>query len=304
MTDVRFVHVPSKKTVADNAIMGLGVTDIRLALPSCTGTPAKNAILGRHLPVTDVRLVHTVGAQGDNALLGRQARQYDGERKYKGARLPSLLVSYFYCNGWIEKTRQAAAMRDWVLDSGAFSAFNSGAVIVLEEYIEYCHAVLKEASPPVEVFALDVINDPDSSARNTQLMWDAGIEAIPVYHLGEPSSVLRDLVKSYPKVGIGGMSQLRGSEKVRFVEAVFSTAWPAKLHGLAAGDEKIIMMAPWHSVDASSWQVGPASFASWKRYGAMSVRGSNHFMHRELDWWMELEAKAKSKWGKVLAGLD
>src|SRR5262245_62890782 len=89
-------------------------------------------------------------------------------------RLPSLLVSYAYLNPFLNN-RHRYRFCDWGMDSGAFSAANSGKVISLAEYIKVCHELLAKDKSLVEIFSLDVIGDPKASAKNTAAMWKAGI---------------------------------------------------------------------------------------------------------------------------------
>ena len=56
-------------------------------------------------------------------------------------RLPALLVSYAYLQPFL-KNRHRYRFRDWVMDSGAFSAANSGKVIALADHIKTCHHLM------------------------------------------------------------------------------------------------------------------------------------------------------------------
>ena len=67
------------------------------------------------------RLAHKVNGQGDRNL----------ERFNPNA--PALLVSYVYLEPFL-KNQHRYCYRDWVLDSGAFSAHNSGTEIKLQDY--------------------------------------------------------------------------------------------------------------------------------------------------------------------------
>jgi hypothetical protein len=95
---------------------------------------------------------------------------------------PSLLVSFFYITVFTNEARNKYVYREWVLDSGAFSAKNIGAEIDLREYIEEIKLQQDSGDPPSEVFALDVIGDWRASMKNCKQMWKSGIEAIPTAH--------------------------------------------------------------------------------------------------------------------------
>ena len=67
---------------------------------------------------------------------------------------PSMLVSFVY---WSEFNRMGEVkLREWVLDSGAYTAFMSGKPIVLQDYIDFCKRVRDSDNPPTEIFGLDV----------------------------------------------------------------------------------------------------------------------------------------------------
>ena len=79
---------------------------------------------------------------------------------------PSLLISFYYLKGFLEN-RHKYAIRDWVLDSGAFSAHNSGVEIDLDEYMATCKDLMQSDDQLMEIFSLDVIGDWQASLKNT-----------------------------------------------------------------------------------------------------------------------------------------
>ena len=140
-------------------------------------------------PFPQIRLAHLPGTPSDNCLLGRRGVPKLPERLW-----PSLLLSYHFIRNTPEVLLNYA-MRSWVLDSGAFSAMNSGADVQLADYIAFCKDILAGPRPPEEVFALDVIGDELATARNTEAMWEAGIEAIPTFHIGSSTQALLDMAR-------------------------------------------------------------------------------------------------------------
>ena len=245
-----------------------------------------------------VRLAHVVGAQGDNCLTGSR-----GVERLPAASAPALLISFFYIKNWL-KNQERFHYRDWVLDSGAFSAHASGVEIKLQDYIDCCKR-LKATDPTLtEIFALDVISDWKASVKNCEEMWRQGVEAIPCYHVGEPEHVLKSLAKDYPKVALGGAVGYR--KKDEWAQQCFSRVWPKKLHGFGFGGEKSIMALPWHSVDATNWETGPCKFGRWASMGGQSVnwRGGKQNLRAEVEWYLELERRARQKWAPAMKALD
>jgi hypothetical protein len=169
------------------------------------------------------------------------------QRGLQTTRLPALLVSYAYLQPFL-KNHHRYRFRDWVMDSGAFSAANSGKVIKLADYIKTCHDLMRTDPRLVEIFALDVIGDPKASGANCAAMWKAGIPAIPCFHYGEPESALLEMSDKYSKIAIGGVAYKRGSAKIGWAEQVFARVWPKRIHGFAFASEAHLM-ALWSSQD-------------------------------------------------------
>lgn len=65
---------------------------------------------------------------------------------------------------------------------------------------------------------------------------------------------------------------------------------------------------PWHSVDASSWEIGPCKFGRWRSFGGehLRIRGSDQDLRAEVKYYLRLEETARSRWSAVLQrhGLD
>jgi hypothetical protein len=223
------------------------------------------------------------------------------------AQAPALLVSYVYLH-LFRRNRRYYQFRNWVLDSGAFSAFNSGKEIKLSQYIDDCKRLLGEESEHdnklVEIFALDVIGDWRATLKNTELMWKAGIEAIPCYHVGEPWEYLLHIARAYPKIALGGVALQRGKKKMEWAMQCFARVWPKKIHGFGFGSEQAIMALPWHSADASTWS-NPCRFGRWKAFDdqQVSVRGSHQNLRLEVEWYLRLEEKARSRWKREMEKL-
>lgn len=248
----------------------------------------------------DIRLAHSPGAQGDNVLIGQR-----GVEAMTGDSAPALLVSYFYLDQFINN-RHRYHYRDWVMDSGAFSAHNSGATINLQDYIDCCKRLLAEDKSLTEVYALDVIGDWRASLKNTEEMWKQGVPAIPCYHANEPWEVLTEMAKQYPKIALGGVALAKTGKKLAWAGQCFARVWPKRIHGFAFGSEKAIMTLPFHSVDATNWEVGPCKYGQWKAFGGqrVSVRGSAQNLRAEVEWYLELEKKARLRWKKEMALLE
>lgn len=254
-----------------------------------------------------VRLAHVDSAQGDGALQGTNGFQVAEHEA------PALLVSYYYVEPFL-KNKAAYRYRDWVLDSGAFSAHNSGASIDLSRYIDFCLEQLASDPTLTEVFSLDVIPKDfkpvtvqaaaEQSMKNCEEMWRQGVPAIPIFHRGEAEEFLYAMAKEYPKIAIGGVAMLRGDQKYVFCEQVFARVWPKKIHGLGMASEELVYGLPFHSVDATNWELAPCAFGKWMKFGSMSVRGSNQDLRSQVKYYLDLEVKARVKWSKQMEQLS
>lgn len=218
----------------------------------------------------------------------------------------AILCSYVYYDTFAPLLQQGQHVRQWCLDSGAYTAFMLGKEIKVEDYIEFCHRMKSTARPPVEVFALDVIGDWKASLRNTEAMWKAGIECIPCFHAGEPEHALKTMAADYPKIAIGGtVGRLYGATRTRFLQQCFSRVWPKKIHGFGVATSECLNAMPFHSADASSWEIGPLRYGNWSAYN-LPVAGTrkNFDLRPEVRVFLNMEAKLKSKWAAQMQQLD
>lgn len=277
--------------------------DVRLALQSNQGGESDGNAKGFCKPreiAPEVRLAHGPGAQGDNVLIGQR-----GVAAMPDDSLPGLLVSYYYLPQFLEN-RHRYHYRDWVLDSGAFSAHNSGVEIKLQDYIDCCKRLMAEDPSLVEIYSLDVIGDWKASLKNTEEMWRQGVPAIPCFHADEPWHALMSMSRDYPKIALGGVALAKSKKKMEWAEQCFARVWPKKIHGFAFCSETAVMGLPYHSVDATSWETGPCRFGQWRAFGGqrVSVRGSQQNLRIEVEWYLELERKARVRWKKEMELLE
>jgi hypothetical protein len=137
-------------------------------------------------------------------------------------------------------------------------------------------------------------------------MWAAGVPAIPVYHVGEPEDVLRGYARDFPKVGLGMPVWYRPAERRRFAEQCFARVWPRAIHGFAVGTRDLVLAVPWHSVDCTSWEVGPGAFGRWRAFGgrALRIRGGSQDLRVELAWYRDLERLARHRWRRDMATVE
>lgn len=271
------------------------MTTLRLAATTAMLRASDEAMQARY---PFVRLAHQSGSQCDNTLMGDR-----GVKKIPDELRPALLVSFVYLDGFL-KNQTKYAYRDWALDSGAFSAHNSGTPVDLNAYIECCHKLMETDPTLTEIFSLDVIGDWKASIKNTEKMWTAGIPAIPCYHIGEPEDALFHIAKEYPKVALGGVAREKEKKRFAWAKQCFARIWPKKIHGFGFCTEKTVLGLPFHSVDATSWEIGPCGFGTWRTYGKLSIRGSKQNLRVEVEWYLRLEERARQIWRREMEKLE
>lgn len=276
----------------EEAISGAMTTTRLVGATDSTARRDIEAALGPQL-----RLVGATADEGNVQQRTAFAVEGNGSR-------PALLISYAYWKSFVQ-ARDKYSFRDYALDSGAYTVEHSGGTVDLTEYTEFAAERLATDPQCVEVFALDVISDWRASVKNVEAMWKAGVPAIPVYHRGEPEDVLLSYARDYPKIALGGFSRLRGDKKLLWAKACFARVWPARIHGLAVMGEEMLTALPFHSVDASNWEMGPACFGSYRSMGKphRAPRGGNISLRAEVEWYLKLERRLQQQWAREMAML-
>lgn len=215
---------------------------------------------------------------------------------------PAVLCSYvFYKTFRPLLMGEQGLIREWVLDSGAFSAQQANITISLEEYIAFCKEVQASKNPPSAVFALDVIGDWEASLRNTEAMWKAGVKAIPCWHAGEPAQVLVEMARQYPRIAIGGTVGLSTELRQRIFDAAFAKVWPARIHGFGVNAMEVLTRYPFDSCDASSWEIGALRYGNWRSVDLRTPwLRKGHNLRTEVDHYLNLERQLAIKWASQI----
>lgn len=222
---------------------------------------------------------------------------------------PALLCSYVYLKQF-KQYQPRYYYRDWMLDSGAYSAWNSGKEIDLGQYIAVCHQ-LRASDPTLsEIIALDVINDGKSprkdtaekSLANALKMKAAGLEVVPVFHYGEPMEILREYCAAFDKVGLSCRFGEEMVDSLKFYDACYHAQWPKKFHSFGWMADELVFRYPFHSFDSASWELGPQCFGNWKKFGWLGSRGQLD-IRTQVKHYLKLEQQARVRWGKQMEEL-
>lgn len=210
---------------------------------------------------------------------------------HRGDEPVDLLVAYPVLDDFLRR-RHEFNIRSWCLDSGAFSAHNSGLVIRPEEYTSRALDV-----DACEVFGLDVIGDADATRRNLERSWELGLAAIPTFHYGEPEAALRWCADHAPKIALGGVAKMtRGHRAARYewLKQCVARVWPKRVHAFGCASWEAVRCAPFDSVDASSWGYAPQALGRWAGY---TGRQQNLHSRGKIDLWLEVvEHRKRAEW--------
>lgn len=192
---------------------------------------------------------------------------------------PNILVSYEYASA-VKTLRYTPT--NFILDSGAFSAWSAGRPTDIKGYAEWALSI-KENHPRVICVNMDVIpgergrtstkaerlQGMKDSLRNADWLRDQGLQVMEVFHQDEPQEFLDDLLDRLPPGEVLGLSPRNDVPMVRKMawhrallghfRSRFGTDFP-RTHGLAATAPRILEAFPYWSADSTTW-------ISVQRYG-------------------------------------
>lgn len=141
-------------------------------------------------------------------------------------------------------------------DSGAFSIWNSGLKLNLDDYIRFLK-VNKHLFVAYSVF--DDMQDPEKTLENQRKMEAKGLSPIPCFHVGEPEKYLCFYLKNYPYISIGGMVGKRKGYLIKLLDYYFSKyicnakgEATTKVHGFGIASFSLLFRFPWYSADSTS----------------------------------------------------
>ena len=244
---------------------------------------------------------------------------------------PNLLVSFAY-----KKTVNIFTYTPeyLILDSGAFTAWNSGKSVDIKAFGDWVDEVKHKGKKTVAV-NLDVIpgevgrtstkeeraQGMKDSIANANYLRNRGIEVMEVFHQDEPLVFLDELLDRLPINGILGISprnDVNVSEKLEWQQVVLRHLYQRfgiknlpKTHGLAVTSMRMMKQFPYYSVDSSTW-------SSAMRYGTMVndegkmrgmeeimpgrpnqkvfANGVNHALRKSLENYMHIERGITTLW--------
>ncbi len=165
-----------------------------------------------------------------------------------------LMLSYHYKNTYsdVQMKRFRKLGLHLFLDSGAFSAWKSGAEIKIDDYIDYI-----KMNRIGKYINLDVVGDPELTYYNQKHMEKNDTQPIPVFHYGSDMKYLKQLVnEGYYYICLGGTVGQKRNNRIEFFDMCFSEFPDTYFHGLGMTDPKLAIKYPWFSIDSTTWLIG------------------------------------------------
>lgn len=150
----------------------------------------------------------------------------------------------------------------------------------LDGYVEF----LNLHSAALDFYVnVDIIYNPQDTMKVQKYLESNGLSPIPVYHYGEPVSILKHYIDNYEYIGVGGLGQsISPKTYIEFGDKVFKYVCDrhgkprVKVHGFAMTSIQLMARYPWYSCDSSSW--GYQSRNGWVRFPRAALNGSFDFL--------------------------
>lgn len=214
----------------------------------------------------------------------------------------NLLVAFPFIKHWREREFEAKGGLT-MLDSGAYSAWKSGAKIDIDKLCE-------EARNPDwnEVVALDVIGDQYASAKNALYMKEKGLTVMPVFHYGDDWALLKEYCDAFDRVGLSCRFGEKLDKSFGWLDQCFARAYPKKFHSFGWVARDMLWRFPFFSADTASWhngvRFGRLSSVPTGRYKKKSecAEGEHAYDLRiEIRHYLRLQSEIQDRWRQELA---
>lgn len=164
-----------------------------------------------------------------------------------------------------------------LLDSGAFSAWNKGEPdLPLKDYIAFIKQHEKLLFAYVSMDKIpgqfgkrrttdDVERSAKQSYKNHQIMKEAGLSPIPVYHMDEDYRWLERYLKDGETyIGVSLSKDMNARAKHDYCRKIFSMVSDSKgkplvrIHGFGITKPSLLLQFPWATVDSTTWSITSA----------------------------------------------
>lgn len=163
----------------------------------------------------------------------------------------NVLVAFPYWGALVTEQLKTLDRSEYrlIVDSGAFSAWNRGAKIELDDYCRFLDSISQFR--PFYAVQLDVFGDPEASFRNLMVMRERGYDVMPVHTRGDSVEMLNRYYEMTDYIMFGGI--VVGSENRGYVKWWLQQNQGRKAHWLGFVDVPFIKVYRPESADSTSW---------------------------------------------------
>lgn len=139
-----------------------------------------------------------------------------------------------------------------IVDSGAFTAWNIGKQIHLDEYCRFLDSI--EFLRPFNAVQLDVFGNPEQTWKNFLIMKQRGYDVMPVFTRGDTLERLEEMYSYTDYIMFGGITI--GGKNINYVKWFQEHNKGRKVHWLGFCNMDFVKFYKPYSIDSSSWSSG------------------------------------------------
>lgn len=214
-------------------------------------------------------------------------------------KLFSQLLQRAQINSWADAVREGEISSKLFVDSGAYTAHTKGALLDVDEYIEYINGLDDALTLFAQVDHIpgrfgvprsrqDILEAPKKSWENYLYMRDRVLsphKLIPIFHQDEPFEWLQNMLewrdeegRHIPYIGISSSKDKGAKHRADWYWRVFSVIQTSsnpsvKTHAFGTSSTKHLELFPFTSSDATSW-IQSAVYGSIETdFGTIMVSG-------------------------------
>lgn len=191
---------------------------------------------------------------------------------------------------------------DVLIDSGAFSVWNSGKTIDINEYLSFIQTLPKNWS----FVNLDVIVDSTMSKKQINDSIEKGYQnflylsskqpnILPVHHYGENLDVLKRYLNHTDHICLSPTKGLRTNDVDKYFKECFSIidGKKVKVHALGMTIPSLMFKYPFYSVDSITYKkskIGSMNKMYW------AVADFYSLVYKEIRYWKHITNQATEIW--------
>ena len=182
-----------------------------------------------------------------------------GDEKWQADIDIPILESFYYINDCARQ--KIPRIKNFLLDSGAFTFFSNGKSIVWEEYVDKYATFINEFKiEKFFEFYIDSLIGLDKVLQLRKRLEKAtGKQPIPVWHISRGIEQFKRDADEYPYVALGGIvsgewNRAAQTQFPRFINEAHRRG--AKIHGLGYTSLEGIKKYHFDSVDSTAWTTG------------------------------------------------